>query len=137
MTTAQRLKGILIAYLTEQRPDADISVIDAKQRETPTVPALAVSVPGVTPHSEALYNVERCDVEMVLRVHAGDEDDIDIDAWIDDLESALNDPSAITSLGDETTLHIYHWVYNGSTQDFSDAYIDTTFSAECLVTRGN
>jgi hypothetical protein len=134
-TTGQRLKAALIAYLTELRPSDDLSVVDANQRTLATLPAIAVQITAMQPHSEALWNVERASVEFTLRVHAGDEDEVDLDEWIDRVESVLQDPSAIVAMGDEASLAIFHWQYLGATQDFTEAAVDTTFSAECLVTR--
>jgi hypothetical protein len=136
MTTAKRIKDILISYIADNRPSDDISVIDANQRTLATLPAIAVAVPSVEAHSEALFNVERASVELTLRIHAGDDDDsVDLDSWTDQIESLLNDPSAIVALSDAATLKIFHWTYNGATQDFSDAALDTVFRAECLCTR--
>lgn len=133
MTTAKRIKNCLITYLMDNRPDESIAIIDASQRELATLPALAVAVSSIAPHSEALRDVERAQVELTLRIHAGDEDEtVDIDSWTDQIESALNDPSAIVALGEDTGLYIYHWIYSGATQSFNDAALDTTFTAECL-----
>lgn len=135
MNTQKRIKDLLITYLTDKRPSDEIEVIDSKQTELAVLPSLAVSVPSIEPHSKALWNVERCQLSFTLRVHVGDIDDTDLDAWMDSIEKALYEPEEIIALGSETSLVIFDWTYNGSTQEWDDSAIDTTFSADCLVTR--
>jgi hypothetical protein len=135
MTTTQRLKESLRTYLATVNPAPDdITVVDAKQRAEITLPTLAIDVPSAEPHSVSLAHVQRCDVEIVLRCHAGDESDADIDAWIDQLESALNDPTSIKSILDDG-IRMDHWLYQGSTQEWDESMLEVTFSAQCLVTR--
>ena len=134
MTTTQRLKARLIAYLGEVSPSDDIAIVDARQRVEIELPTLSVDVPSAEAHSVVLANVQRCEVEIVLRCHAGDEADTDVDEWIDQIESALNDPSAIKNLMG-STIRMDHWLYTGSVQDWDESVMETTFSAECLVTR--
>lgn len=135
MNTQKRLKTILIDYLLAHRPSEDIEVIDSRQTSLAVLPSLAVSVPSVEPHSKALWSIERCQVSLTLRVHVGDEEDTDLDAWQEAIEAALADPEQITALGDEASLVIFDWTYNGSTVEWDESAIDTTFSADCLVTR--
>lgn len=134
MTTSQRLKSGLIAYLEEIKPDADITVVDARRREEIELPTLAVEVTNATAHSVALANVHRCTVEIKLRTHAGDEDLLNVDSCVDQIESALNDPAEIKALiSDE--IQIDHWLYNGSTTDWDESVLEVVFEAECLCKR--
>ena len=136
MNTQKRLKDLLIAYMIEKRPSADIEVIDSKQTDLAVLPSLAVSVPSVEPHSKALWNVERCQLSMTLRLHVGDtEDTALLDDWMDSIETTLANPNQLVQLGSEADIVIFDWTYNGSIQEWDDSAIDTTFSAECLVTR--
>jgi hypothetical protein len=136
MTTAQRIKSILIDHLRNHLPDESISVVDANQRTLATLPAMAVAVPTTEPHSAALWNVERTQIEITLRIHIGDEDEeYDLESWIDQIESTLNDPSAMTDLTILQRLIIHDWQYKGSNQEYSDATLDTTFRAECLASK--
>lgn len=134
MTTTQRLKARLIACLGEVSPSDDIAIVDAHQRDEIALPTLSVDVPSAEAHSVVLANVQRCEVQIVLRCHAGDEAAADVDEWIDQIESALNDPSAIKNLMGKT-IRMDHWFYAGSVQDWDESVLETTFSAECLVTR--
>ena len=134
MTTTQRLKSGLAAYLLEARPSEDIAVVDATQRAEIALPTLAVQVTNATPHSVALANVQRCTVEIRLRCHAGDESDADVDNWIDQIESCLNDPAEIKAFVNDE-IRVDHWLYNGSTTDWDENLLEVTFEAECLATR--
>jgi hypothetical protein len=87
MTTSQRLKLSFIETLEREKPDANISVVDAKARAVFELPLIAIDAVSVEPHSQALQHVERIGIAAVLRVHAGDNDDID--SWIDQIESTL------------------------------------------------
>lgn len=134
MTTTQRLKARLIAYLGDVSPSDDIAIVDARQRAEIELPTLSVDVPSAEAHSVVLANIQRCEVEIVLRCHAGDEADADVNEWIDQIESALNDPSAIRAIMG-SKIRMDHWLYTGSVQDWDESVMETTFSAECLVTR--
>ena len=134
MTTTQRLKDELNEYLLEMRPSASLSVVDSKQRAEVNLPTLAVEVSGVEPHSSVLPHVQRCQLTFKLRTHAGDESDYDIDSWIDQIESLLNDPSSIKQVVDET-VQIDYWIYNGSSQEWDESILEVNFEAECLCCR--
>jgi hypothetical protein len=131
--TSQRLKDSLREYLTIVRPSEDISVVDALQRAEIELPTLAIDVASVEPHSVVMPHIKRCGVEMTLRCHAGD-DDSEVNEWLDQLESALNDPSAIKAAC-STDLRMDYWIYNGSEQTWDESVLEVTFSAECLVVR--
>jgi hypothetical protein len=136
MTAAQRIKDSLIDYLSDNSPDESIAVVDARQRGVIELPTLTVDVTGTAIHSTTLANVTQAQAQIVLRCHTGDEDDADIAAWIDALESMFFDKSLmIATCGTPTGVIFYDWNYNGSTQDFDDAILEVAFTAEILFMR--
>ena len=134
MNIQRTLKSILIDYLLDNKPTADIEVIDAKRLDLATLPTLAIEVTNEAAHSQALWNVIVCQVSILYRVHAGDVEQSELDEHLETIEQAIQDPNSIVSLGDESSLVIFNWLYQGSTQDWNDSMIDTVFTAECIVT---
>ena len=134
MTTSQRLKISIINALAQSTPDEAIAIVDAKARLAIGLPVLAVDISSVEPHSEALQNVERVSITATLRCHAGDEDDADVDAWIDQIETTLTDVSYMKAVNSDQ-VHIYSWTYGGSVQNWDESVLEVAFSVECLVTR--
>jgi len=132
--TTDRLKQALISHLETNNPSEDITVYDATARAAFGLPCIAVGVPTVERHSVALQGVQRCGVEIVLRCHAGDEEDAEVSAWVDQIETALNDPSEIRALLDEK-IRMDFWDYQGAHTSWDGSIMETTFSAECLITR--
>jgi len=131
--TSQRLKDALRSYLTDFRPSEDIAVVDALQRAEIELPTLAIGVSSVDPHSVVLPHIKRCGVDITLRCHAGD-DNTEVNEWLDQLESALNDPSSIKAAC-STDLRMDFWIYNGCEQTWDESMFEASFSAECLVAR--
>lgn len=134
MNIQRTLKSILIDYLSDNKPTAEIEVIDAKRLDLATLPILAVEVSNEAAHSQALWNVIVCQVSILYRVHAGDVEQSELDDHLAVIEQAIQDPNSIIALGDESSLVIFNWLYQGSTQDWNDSMIDTVFTAECIVT---
>lgn len=134
MNIQRTLKSILIDYLSDNKPTAEIEVIDAKRLDLATLPILAVEVSNEVAHSQALWNVIVCQVSILYRVHAGDVEQSELDDHLAVIEQAIQDPNSIIALGDESSLVIFNWLYQGSTQDWNDSMIDTVFTAECIVT---
>jgi hypothetical protein len=134
MNIQRALKNILIDYLSEYKPSADIEVIDAKRLDLATLPTLAIEVTNEAAHSQALWNVIVCQVSILYRVHAGDVEQSELDDQLESIEQAIQDPNSMVALGDESSLVIFNWLYQGSTQDWNDSMIDTVFTAECIVT---
>lgn len=134
MNIQRTLKSILIDYLSDNKPTAEIEVIDAKRLDLATLPILAVEVTNEAAHSQALWNVIVCQVSILYRVHAGDVEQSELDDHLAVIEQAIQDPNSIIALGDESSLVIFNWLYQGSTQDWNDSMIDTVFTAECIVT---
>lgn len=91
MTTTQTIKEALIAYLTANSPSESINIADANAREEIEMPCLAVDIQGSEAHSVALQMVNRAEVAITLRAHAGDEADAEINTWIGAIELLLHD----------------------------------------------
>ena len=87
---------------------------------------------SATAHSEALQNVERIELTATLRVHAGDDEDID--AWIDQIETILTDVSFMKAATSDL-VKVYSWTYSGSTQEWDESILEVLFSIETLCTR--
>lgn len=132
MTTSQRIKLSLIAVLEGIKPDESIVIVDAKQRGELALPLIAVDVTSAIAHSEALQNVERIELTATLRVHAGDDEDID--AWIDQIETILTDVSFMKAATSDL-VKVYSWTYSGSTQEWDESILEVLFSIETLCTR--
>ena len=134
MNIQRTLKSILIDYLTQNKPAANIEVVDAKRLDLATLPTIAVEVSNESAHSQALWNVIVCQVSILYRVHAGDIEQSELDDHLEVIEQAIQNPNDMVILGDESSLVIFNWLYQGSTQDWNDSMIDTVFTAECIVT---
>jgi hypothetical protein len=135
MNIQRRLKMLLIDHLLSQKPQVDIEVVDAKRLDEAVLPTIAVEITSENAHSQALWNVIVCQVAILYRNHAGDIDQEQLDANNDAIEQALQNPNIMLDLGSEAGLVIFNWIYQGSTQDWSDSLIDTIYSAQCIVTR--
>lgn len=134
MTISQRLKLAIIDALKPVMPDTSITVVDAKQRELIELPTFAVDVASVSAFNETLQMVQRIGMEMTLRIHSGEDEEAMLNTWIDQIESALCDESALKfSLG--TSLLIHQWVYMGSDQEWDGEIIEARFYSEVLASR--
>lgn len=133
MTTSQHLKLATIAALDANTPDNSITIVDAKTRAMIELPTLSVDVTSVAAHSEALQHVEAVNLSIVLRLHTGDEDEQNIDNWIDQIETILSDASYMKSIGD--SLKVYSWVYQGSSQEWDENILEVEFTADALCSR--
>ena len=125
MTTSQRIKLSLIAVLNAAKPDESITVVDAKQRGELSLPLLAVDVTSTTAHSEALQNVERIELTATLRVHSGDDEDID--AWVDQIETVLTDVSFMKAATSDL-VKVYAWTYSGSVPEWDESVLVLSFT---------
>jgi hypothetical protein len=132
--TTNRLKKAIIAHFEIVKPSDDITVSDATQREQIQLPCLAVGIAGAERHSVELQGVQKCQVEITLRCHAGDEAEANVDEWVDRIETALNDPSEIKALLDEG-IRMDFWDYHGATTEWDGSVMETTFAAESWVVR--
>jgi len=132
--TTQRLIDNLVTYLTANTPDESISVVDETQRAEIELPTIAVAIASAEPHSVALVNVQRCQVEITLRTHSGDEGGTDPESWSDLIETILNDPSLIKANCNDQ-IRIDFWNYEGAETTWDESVRNVKFSAQCLVTR--
>jgi hypothetical protein len=73
-------------------------------------------------------------MDIVLKVHAGDEDDNDVENWIADIEATLDGATDISSLSSDG-ITIYSWVYGGSSQEWEESVLMVNFNVECLAAR--
>lgn len=135
MTITQHLKAAIIEHLGDNTPDETIAVVDSKQRAEIAFPTLTVSAPATSAFNESLPMVEKIEVEITLRIHSGDTDEASIDSWADQIESLLNDVSIIGNAASKNGIKIYDWTYGGSSQEWADSVIETTFTAECICGR--
>ena len=135
MTTTQRIKDTLVAYLTDHSPADAILVADANARTALTLPCLAVDIQGSAAHSVALHMVSTAEVTITLRAHTGDEPEADIAAWIDQLESLFFDQSAMVDALNQSHVIFWDWTYNGSVQNWDEALLEVTFTAACTFGR--
>jgi glycerol-3-phosphate cytidylyltransferase-like family protein len=134
MTASQRVKQTIIDVLTEAKPSASITVVDAKQRATYALPFIAVDVVSVSNYADDLPQVQRISMDIVLKVHAGDEDENDVEKWIADIEATLDSATDISSRSSDG-ITIYSWVYSGSSQEWEESVLMVNFNVECLAAR--
>ena len=132
--TTQRLIKNLVDYLGEYKPSPDIAVVDATQRAEIALPTLTVGIASVEAHSIALANVQRCQVEITLRCHSGDEDDAETTTWQDVVETILNDPSLVKAVCNDG-IRIDFWNYEGAESSWDESTLEVKYSAQCLATR--
>jgi hypothetical protein len=102
--TTDKLTNAIIAILEPIKPDASITVADARQLGDIDLPTIAVEVADPERHSLALPGVQKCAVTITLRAHPGDgETRATLKIWADTIEKAINGTStvrdAITSSG--------------------------------------
>jgi hypothetical protein len=127
--TAQKLKQNLITYLQDNTPD-DFAVYDGTQRAEFDLPCLAVEITSSQKHSDALHWIKRAGIEITLRSHPGDDDDIK--AWQKQIETLLECPDTMQDLLNEG-IRVDYWQYEGAEASFDDVIHETKFSCEALV----
>lgn len=134
MNAANQIKQTIIDYLTECSIDDSLSIVDAKQVDIFDPPLIAVDVASSEVHSSALSMVHRAEVQILLRCHAGDDND-NLTSWADMIESALYDNTALTAIFSDGGMIVYEWLYSGSVQEWDESMNQTMFSASILVQR--
>jgi len=135
MTAAKKIKNAIIAHLGTCELDPDISIVDADIRAELELPTLAVAVRSIDSHSQALNMVHRADVEIILRSHTGDETESNVQAWADQVESALHDSSSLVATFTDDDMTVYEWTYNGAQTEWDESTSEVTFAASILVQR--
>jgi hypothetical protein len=126
--TTKRILQSLISYLQTRFPDA--SVVDATQAEKTALPCIAVAIPSAEAHSIAMSGVMRCEINLTLREHSGD-DETELQ---DMIEQALNDPGIMTALLNGG-MRMDHWQYEGATESWDESVRETEYAANCLAIR--
>lgn len=125
--TTKRIIQSIVDYLQELLPD--VTVTAATNYEKIPLPIIAVSITA-EPHSIAMQGVLRCDVEITLREHSGDDE-----AGIqDEIETFLNEPDLMTRLLNDE-IRVDHWQYGGAEEDWDESVRETKYSANMLATR--
>jgi len=135
MTASNKIKSAVIAYLGQCGLDENISIVDADSRAQITLPTLAVDVPSMDAHSQALCMVHRAEVVLTLRSHVGDDAEADVLTWSDQIESALHDSSGLADVFSDAALTVYEWTYGGSETDWDESTSEVKFSASVLMQR--
>jgi len=98
--TTDKLANALIALLEPVKPDASITVVDARAQADIDLPTIAIDVGEPERHSLAIPGVMKCPVEITLRAHSGDGVTRDtLKTWADTIEKAINGTSTTFSFG--------------------------------------
>ena len=136
--TTDKLTNALIAILEVAKPDASITVADARALAEIDLPTIAVDVADVERHSLALPGVMRCQIEITLRVHSGDGDSrATLKTWADAIEQTLNgtaivrDAITLSGLG----IRCDYFQMDGGTTRWEETTFEAAFTCEALVTR--
>lgn len=136
--TTDKLTNALIAILEPIKPDASITVADARAQEAIELPCIAITVNDPERHSLALPGVMKCPVEIVLRAHPGDgETRSTLKSWADTIERAINLPEQIrddiTSAGLDVKCDVF--LFDGGSTSWDETTFEATFSAEAWIQR--
>ena len=136
--TTDKLTNALIAILEPVKPDASITVVDARAMDDIDLPTIAVDVGDPERHSLALPGVMKCPVEITLRCHSGDgETRATLKTWADTIERNINGTANVASLISGTGLGVqcdFFQMDGGSTR-WEDATFEAVFTAEAWVVR--
>ena len=136
--TTDKLTNALIAILDPIKPDASITVVDARAIADIDLPTIAVDVGDPERHSLAIPGVMKCQVEIALRAHPGDgETRATLKAWADAIErninGALNVASAISSSG--LGLQCDYFQMDGGSTRWEETTFEAVFTAEAWIVR--
>jgi hypothetical protein len=136
--TTDKLTNALIAILEPIKPDASITVADARAQEAIPFPHIAITVDEPERHSLAIPGVMKCPVEIALRVHPGDGATRDtLKTWADVIERAINSPEEIrddiTSSGLGIKCDVF--LFNGGATRWDETTFEAVFTAEVWVVR--
>ena len=136
--TTDKLTNALIAILEPVKPDASITVVDARAIAEIDMPTIAVDVGDPERHSMAMPGVMKCPVEITLRAHSGDgETRATLKTWADAIEKAINGTTAVSSAITNAGLGVqcdYFQMDGGSTR-WEDTTFEATFTAEAWIQR--
>ena len=133
-TIPNRLKAGIIDALTMQLADLSIEIVDGTQRDTPPMPCIVVQVTSAEQHSEALRDIQRINVEVILMVHYGDDEESQINEWIDAIEMAVADGAVMQEIA-TNGIRIFDWKFLGAIESWMEEIHATTFSIDTIATR--
>lgn len=138
--TTDKLTNALIAILEPIKPDASITVVDARRLLDIDLPTIAVDVGEPERHSLAIPGIMKCPVEITLRAHSGDTADrATLKTWSDTIEKAINSPSTTRDAISSSGLGIqcdYFQMSGGGTR-WEETTFEASFTAEAWVVRTN
>jgi len=136
--TTDKLTNALIALLEPVKPDASITVVDARAISDIDMPTIAVDVGEPERHSLALPGVMKCPVEITLRAHSGDgETRATLKTWADTIERNINGTTNVASLISGTGLGVqcdFFQMDGGSTR-WEETTFEAVFTAEAWIQR--
>jgi len=136
--TTDKLTNALIALLEPVKPDASITVVDARAIADIDLPTIAVDVADPERHSLAIPGVMKCPVEITLRAHSGDDvSRATLKTWADTIEKAINGTSVVRDAISNSGLGIqcdYFQMDGGSTR-WEETTFEAVFTAEAWVQR--
>ena len=136
--TTDKLTNALIAILEPVKPDASITVVDARGIDEIDLPTIAVDVGDPERHSLAMPGVMKCSVEITLRAHTGDgETRATLKTWADTIERAINGTTVVRDAISNSGLGLqcdYFQMDGGSTR-WEDTTFEATFTAEAWIVR--
>lgn len=136
--TTDKLSNALVGIIEAVKPDASITVVDARAVDEIDLPTIAVDIQEPERHSLALPGVMKCPVNVVLRAHSGDGKTRDeLKEWADAIEKVLNGPATIRdeiSNSGEGLLCHYFQMDGGSTR-WEETTFEASFTAEAWVQR--
>jgi hypothetical protein len=136
--TTDKLTNALIALLEPIKPDASITVVDARAISDIDLPTIAVDVGEPERHSLALPGVMKCPVEITLRAHSGDGVTRDtLKAWADAIERNINGTINVASFISGSGLGVqcdYFQMDGGSTR-WEETTFEASFTAEAWIQR--
>ena len=136
--TTDKLTNALIAILEPVKPDASITVVDARQLANIDLPTIAVDVGDTERHSLAMPGVQKCQVTITLRVHSGDGDSrATLKTWADEIEKTLNSPTAIRDEVNASGLGVQcDFLHMGPGEtSWDETIFEAAFSGEAWIVR--
>lgn len=136
--TTDKLTNALIAILDASKPDASITVADARSLDEVDLPTIAVSIGNPERHSLAVPGVMKCAVEITLRAHSGDDDDrATLTTWADEIEQLINGPDTIRDAISNSGLGLLCYLFklDGGATEWDETTFQAQFTAESWIVR--
>jgi hypothetical protein len=136
--TTDKLTNALIAILDPVKPDASITVVDARNIAEIDLPTIAVDVGEPERHSLAIPGVMKCPVDITLRAHSGDGvTRATLKTWADTIEKAINGTSTIRDSITASGLGVQcdYFQMNGGSTRWEETTFEAVFTAEAWIVR--